>query len=263
MEVLEKLRFKNVGRLLLKKYTKGTVRHIEHRLHSGFVFCVKGKVNYTNDKIDYIGDCNHVLLAPQGCKYDLVILEDCVCSIIDFDLESGFFEDIYLFEIFEAKTFYNNYLNLEKRYMFDTNSKELMGLSNLYDLTARINGYGLSINKYKVIEESEKYLQQHIYEKSITITEIAKQSNVSEVYFRRLFKEKYNLSPYEYINEARIKKAKQMLIYSDNNVSEIAEECGFLNIFTFSRYFKTIVGVSPNSFRKIYVVSEKTKTLSL
>ena len=256
MEVLEKLRFKNVGRLLLKKYKKGAVRHIEHRLHSGFVFCVKGKVKYTNDKISFTGDDKHVLLAPQGCKYDLVVKEDCLCAVIDFDLESGFFEDIYLIEIAEANTFYYNYQNLEKRYSLDTSSKELMGLSNLYDLTARINGYGVSSNKYKVIEESEKYLVAHAFEKNITITEIAKESNVSEVYFRRLFKEKYNISPYEYINELRIKKSKEMLLYNDENIGEIAEKCGFLNIYTFSRYFKNLVGVSPNKFRRLYVVSK-------
>lgn len=256
MKVLEELRFKSVRRLLLKEYKKGDKRLIEKRLNSGFIFCIGGKATYrVKDRIIEL-DERHVMLAPKDCEYQLTVTEDAIFPVIDFELYSGFFDDVYVFEISEAITFYHNYINMEKQYMSDSASRELMGLSNLYDLTARINGYGREIDKYKIIEDAEQYLENNYLRENLSITEIAKQSNISEVYFRRLFKEKYNVSPHEYINQQRIKKAKDLLLYENSNISEIAQACGFNSIYSFSRAFKTIVGLSPTDFKSKYIVSK-------
>lgn len=256
MRVLEELRFKSVRRLLLKEYKKGDARLIKKRLYSGYIFCIGGKAIYkVKNKIIEL-DERHVILAPKNCEYHLDVIDDAIFPVIDFELYSGFFDDVYVFEISEARTFYHNYINMEKQYMSDSASRELMGLSNLYDLTARINGYGREINKYKIIEDAEEYLEKNVFAEGVNIAEIAEKSNISEVYFRRLFKEKYNISPHEYINQQRIKKAKELLLYDNFNISEIAQACGYNSIYSFSRAFKTIVGLSPSDFKSKYIVSK-------
>ncbi len=256
MEVLENLRFNSVGRLLIKEYKKDTHHQVKNRQHNGFVFCVGGSGKYINKGKEYIIDEKHVMLAPKGCTYDLIVLSDAKFPIIDFELDSGYFNKIYFFEISEAQTFYLNYVNMEKQYMSESSSRELMGLSNLYDLTARINGYGKEIDKFKIIDLSEKYLESNLYNSNINIADVARQSNISEVYFRRLFKEKYNMSPYEYLAEHRIKRAREILLAEDYNISEIAEMCGFNSIYSFSRAFKSVVGMSPTEYKLKYIVSK-------
>lgn len=256
MEVLENLRFNKVARLLTKTYKKGDVRHIRNRLHTGFVFTLYGKTEFVNDDKVFIGDEKHVMLAPQGFDYDVITKEDSMNLIIDFELASGFFNEMYNFNIDESKSFYKTYLNMEKQYYFPTPNSELIGLRNLYDITARIIGFGKKDDRFKPIELSERYLETNVYDQKLSISEIAKASNISEVYFRRLFKDKYNISPYEYINEKRIKKAKDALIYDDDNISEIALSCGFSNIYSFSRAFKKSVGISPSDYKKKYIVSK-------
>ena len=68
------------------------------------------------------------------------------------------------------------------------------------------------------------------------------------------FKEKYGISPSEYVAELRISKAKELLLNEDINISEIAQECGFSSLYSFSRAFKENVGISPIKFRKIYTI---------
>lgn len=256
MKILEELRFKSVQRLLLKEYKKGDERIIEKRLNCGYVFCIGGSATYiVNDKKIEL-DEKHVILAPKDCKYYIEVKEDAIFPVIDFELSAGFFDDVYVFEISEARTFYYNYINMEKQYMSDSASKELMGLSNLYDLTARINGYGKQIDKFKIMEDAEEYMKNNYFTEGISITEIAKQSSISEVYFRRLFKEKHNITPHEYINQNRIKRAKELLLNDNANISEIARACGYNNIYSFSRAFKTIVGLSPSDFKSQYIVSK-------
>ena len=224
MEVLEKLRFHSITRFQFKTYKEGVTRHIVNRPHYGFIFCIQGNAIFINNEKKYVCDQKHVILVPKNCSYDFHIEADTIFPIIDFELDDGLFDAVYSIHVFESNTFYNNFLKMEKRYSYNLHSRELMGLSELYDITARLNGYG------------------H-YE--------------PEVYFRRLFKEKYHLSPIEYIEESRMHKAKELLINDhDLNVCEIALDCGYDSIYAFSRAFKNLVGIAPNKFRKMYSVSK-------
>lgn len=256
MKVLEDLRFEKVARLLVKHYRKGDIRHIRKRMYSGFVFCLGGKTLFKSASQTIEIDEHHVMMAPKDYDYDVITEEDATNLIVDFVLSSGFYDRMYVFEINEVQSFLKTYQVMEKQYLFSSASHELMGLAKLYDLTARINGYGKVDNRYKAIEAGERFLEANVYDQKLNITDIAKAANISEVYFRRLFKEKYNMSPYEYINEIRIKKAKDALLYDDDNISEIARECGFYNIYTFSRAFKKTAGLSPSEFKKKHIVSE-------
>ena len=53
----------------------------------------------------------------------------------------------------------------------------------------------------------------------------------------------------DYIIDMRVRKACEMLKYSDVSVTEIAESTGFCDIFYFSRMFKKAIGVSPTNYR--------------
>lgn len=255
MEVLENLRFKSIPRFQRKDYEVGTKRIIKNRLHAGYMFVVKGELIYTYNHKKYICDQNHCILFSKGIDYSFVVTKKAVCRLIDFEEFKESFHGIYYLQIGEVESFYNSFLRMEKRYNEASESFELIGLSMLYDITARINGYGHKETKYLIIEKSEKYLENNIFDNELSIKRLAEESNVSEVYFRKLFKEKYNVSPIKYINEARIDKAKQLLIDEDNNVSEIATMCGYSDVYSFSRAFKKIIGVSPKKF--------KTKHLSM
>ena len=103
--------------------------------------------------------------------------------------------------------------------------------------------------EYKVIEKIVEYVDKNYTEK-ITLTELSEISGFSEIHLCRLFKKIFGMSLVQYINMLRLNKAKELLVYSTNNITEIAEASGFNSIHYFSRYFTEKEGVSPLEFRR-------------
>ena len=54
----------------------------------------------------------------------------------------------------------------------------------------------------------------------------------------------------EYLNTIRIGHVCKLLADSDENVVNIAYECGFNNLANFNRQFKRLKGMSPSEYRR-------------
>ena len=81
-------------------------------------------------------------------------------------------------------------------------------------------------------------------------TLIASYIGLSPVYFHRLFKTYYGITPNDYLLNIRIDKAKNMLLFDNKSIDEIAYECGFNSSTYFSTVFKKKINESPYRFRK-------------
>ena len=73
---------------------------------------------------------------------------------------------------------------------------------------------------------------------------------MSETHFRRVFQEKMNMTPIEYVNFVRIKKACELIDKTDISMEDIAEKVGFITPSTFNRNFRRIIGTSPYQWKK-------------
>jgi AraC-like DNA-binding protein len=60
------------------------------------------------------------------------------------------------------------------------------------------------------------------------------------------------LTPHRYRVVNQLEKAKRELIQSHKSVTNIAFDCGFSSLGTFSLMFKNYVGSSPRSYRDQY-----------
>ena len=112
--------------------------------------------------------------------------------------------------------------------------------------TGKLSGFN---GKREMLAEGLKYLENNIANE-LNISEIALKSLMSPHYFRKVFKEVTGLTPIDYINKLRIKKAIQQLKDNNCTVSEIAEMVGINDINYFSRLFRKHMGCSPTEFRK-------------
>lgn len=89
------------------------------------------------------------------------------------------------------------------------------------------------------------------------VEEMARRAGVSADHFRRLFRGVNGISAGEYVLNSRMEAAKQQLRHSTRSVGEVAEALGFSDISSFSRVFKTRVGVPPSTFRGLAHVVRK------
>jgi Transcriptional regulator containing an amidase domain and an AraC-type DNA-binding HTH domain len=56
----------------------------------------------------------------------------------------------------------------------------------------------------------------------------------------------------EYIIEVRMQNAKQFLIQTHKDISDIAMEVGYTDLKYFSKLFRKITGLNPSEYRKLY-----------
>lgn len=82
------------------------------------------------------------------------------------------------------------------------------------------------------------------------IAEIASVCHMSESHFRRLFEENLGMTPVDYLNQVRIKKACDLIRKTGYSMEEIAVKVGFSTTSTFNRNFKRIIGTSPYHWKK-------------
>ena len=84
----------------------------------------------------------------------------------------------------------------------------------------------------------------------ITLDTLEKQFNYSKFHIGRVFFDYAGTTVIKYYNERRIACAKAMLS-SGATVSEVVKDLNYSSIYSFSRHFKTAVGMSPSEYRKI------------
>ncbi len=83
-----------------------------------------------------------------------------------------------------------------------------------------------------------------------TLEEYAKMCGLSLSSFKRQFARLYDAPPKKWINEARLKHARELLLHSRNNVNEIAYECGFENVSYFIKQYRQLYGTTPKSAQR-------------
>lgn len=106
-----------------------------------------------------------------------------------------------------------------------------------------------NILNHDKLTRAANYINEHP-ELSINIKKLAKNSGLSESHFRRLFHQFYGISPKTMHMQVRIRKSCELLTYWNMNVSEAAEHLNFSSIYSFSRTFKNILGISPTQYLK-------------
>ncbi len=93
------------------------------------------------------------------------------------------------------------------------------------------------------------YIRQN-YSMEIKLNDLAEMAYLSPIYFCSVFKEKYGVSPIQYLQSVRLENAKKLLIGTNNSITSISERVGFQSVHYFSRFFKTHEGITPNEFRR-------------
>lgn len=166
-----------------------------------------------------------------------------------------------LFSQETTKSIMPRLIDLTRKHGFDS-VLELMSI--LHDLSISRNMKLLSDSSFsnietfsynsRRVEKVMEYLNRH-FDKTITLTEVAKIAAMSEVAFSRFFKTRTGNTFIDTLNEIRLGHASRTLIETTNSITEIAYKCGFNNISNFNRIFKKRKNCTPKEFRETYADS--------
>ena len=82
--------------------------------------------------------------------------------------------------------------------------------------------------------------------------EEARKLELSYVHFRRIFKQATGWPPGAFLLECRLRHAEKLLMSSHDRIGEIAWQCGFQDVYHFSRIFKKHSNHSPAEYRRLF-----------
>jgi AraC-like DNA-binding protein len=87
------------------------------------------------------------------------------------------------------------------------------------------------------------------YREQLDIGELAGAALTSEAHFIRTFKQTFGETPHRYLQRRRLERAMALLRETEQPVTEICLDVGFMSLGTFSRTFRRVVGMSPTAYR--------------
>ncbi|MEI5994392.1 response regulator transcription factor [Candidatus Enterococcus mansonii] len=119
--------------------------------------------------------------------------------------------------------------------------------TTLKQITREKISYEYSENVQNVIDKIRSD-----YTSELTLKYVAQSLHLNVMYLGQLFKKETKKSFSQYLNQYRMKKAQNLLLYSDDNVNEIADKIGFNNSTYFSQMFKKMNDLTPKEFREKY-----------
>jgi len=99
------------------------------------------------------------------------------------------------------------------------------------------------------IDKAIEYIRDS-YDGEYTLEEAARLAHLSPYYFIRAFKYCTGKTPYEYLMDLRIQKAKELLSLRHLSITDACFMCGFNNPSNFATFFKRKMGVTPSEYKK-------------
>lgn len=102
---------------------------------------------------------------------------------------------------------------------------------------------------YKKLLSAIQYIDLH-YDEDITLEDLSESVSYSKCYLSTIFKKCMGMSLWDYITIKRIEKALGLIKTTDENILDVALQCGFNNTVNFCKAFKKYTNLSPAAFRK-------------
>ncbi len=212
-----------------------------------------------------------IWINPPGTPFTHEISEPCFFTILAVE-EDVFLKAANLAINKDELKFLNNYnirdgglKNIVELFFFEVESGGKNGLSYLQNILSLLANY--YINNYSnaadlqnnslasskinssAIEKIDQFIHDN-FDQHITIEQLAQLLNYSKYYFLREFKKFTGITPYQYILDKKMRKAKELLANKSNTIAAVTYDLGFNDQSYFTNVFKSHFGLTPGQFQK-------------
>lgn len=109
------------------------------------------------------------------------------------------------------------------------------------------------------IEYIQNFVENHLNE-DLSLVRLAEQVFLNPSYLSRFYKQAMGINLSEFIDNARIKKAMEMLEKDNIKINEVARMVGYETAASFTRFFRKITGSSPQEYHDAILAGKQNKT---
>ena len=221
-----------------------------------FLYVHKGKGRFIIRNTEYTCESGDLFFCPCGTPNTIVADETdpYVLTGVDFEFVEGKPQIQYSERFKEHTNIHNNrqflwhtfemigrYSSGDARYVEYTNVL-------LHAWLLLVSNLGNYDSDNSAADEIAAFLRANDF-RPVTLSELGTQFKYHPNHINRVFKRRYGSTLLQYHMDLRLRKAKELLRFSHENIGEIALKCGFEDLNYFSRVFRQNEGITPSRFR--------------
>jgi AraC-like DNA-binding protein len=141
--------------------------------------------------------------------------------------------------------------------MFISMLKDLSSVPEPKMLSPMINNYPLTDPEGLRIASVYNYIM-HNFSREITLNEVAALVHLTPNAFCRYFKKHTRTTFVAFVNKVRVNEACKLLVNGgNNNIADVAYNCGFSSITNFNYVFRNTIGKAPRTYASEYAGATK------
>lgn len=232
---------------------EGTMMRKTVREQYALAYKAQGLTYYTLNGVNYLSDPNHVCFLPKGTLYAFTRVQKGECFMMEFDalLPEGEALPMMSLPLSRPEVFVREFRLAEQALMFHTPASRPAALTSLYRTLTLLCEEKEAVYADKAkknrLAPAIRYLETH--REAVSNEELAALCRISCVYFRKLFTLVYHTSPARYQQAMRIRRAEGLLLGDFGSIADVATACGYGDIYSFSKAFKAVTGLSPTQYK--------------
>ena len=188
----------------------------------------------------------YITSSPRAERYFILLEKNSFLSKV---LEEFFPGGLPAFQLPEPEILQKCFQDIRREILRRHVSDARIGAA-AYRLLYEVSGQYPAEDQPPPLRLARNYIADHFHQAHLCREEIARVSCVSVSTLAGLFRKHLGKTIWEYISEQRMEKVRQLLIYSNKPIGEIAGECGFSYAYYLTREFRSNYGMTPSAYRK-------------
>ena len=109
----------------------------------------------------------------------------------------------------------------------------------------------ISIYEYTIVEKIQQFLDQN-YSEPVTLVQLSEKMGMNKFSLCKLYRKETGETIMDTLKSMRIRRAKRLLRYGFDPVSEICKQCGYDGVSYFIKSFREETGFTPLQYRQKY-----------
>jgi AraC-like DNA-binding protein len=214
----------------------------------GISLCKSGRIEYNHNGKIYISKPNNVVILPRYQTYEINRVEPGEFPVINFQTLTRFTDEFCVLQVNDNEKFIRLFEEMRK-IKFEPDYNHLKMMKAFYHFLDELIAENIYFNK--PVQKYVDYMNMNFNNPDLTISEIASNHNISEIYLRKLFGKYLRVSPKQYLLKLRISKSKELLESTNLSVTQISSYCGYATVYHFCRSFKNHCNCTPSEYRKM------------
>lgn len=237
---------------------------LTHAYDCRLYYIQEGEGELLVDDVEYNAETGNLFYIPKESDYKLSLSDGACVYAIYFDLtvDSSFSKE------YDFNAFFSQVICSKSKKLFENVKRcvdEFVTMTPFYrEVTSGLVKQSLALllrehlldmgDEHNIAGKALFYCRHNITNPFLSNKDVAAYVGCHPYYVGRLVKKATGYTLRQYLQNARLERARNLLCSTKIDIATIATDCGFNSVTYFNRAFKAKIGVTPGEYRKTHML---------